>query len=124
MNKTRLWIVLVILVATAQACNALNTRQDSISDLPLPGQVRDFTKLSDEMVTFGTDMSMDDILVFYQDMFSKKGYTERTQLTSSSETAFGVVFDGHASGKEFIMQGAVLPDGSSTVTIRLRDIDN
>jgi hypothetical protein len=133
MNKTRLRIVLAVLIvlaATESACSTLNAvsapvgLSDSISDFPLPGHVRDFTKLSDEMTTFGTDMSMKDLLAFYRDALSKKGYTERTQLTLSNETDFGVVFDGHAGGKEFIAQGSILPDGSSTVTLRLRDIDN
>jgi hypothetical protein len=119
-KTTLLWIVLAVLTAATLA--ACNTRRESISEFPLPGEISNFTKLSDEMLTFETNLSLDDTLAFYQDILSKKGYTERTNLTFTNETAFGLAFDGHASGKEIIIQSADL-GGTTTVTIRLRDID-
>lgn len=130
MKATLLWIIVAVLAISSAACDVqsimLFPKWNSISDFPLPsGKVTDYTKLSDEMLTFNTDMSLGDLFTFYRDLFTKEGYTERTKVTYANKTGFGLVFDGHPSGKEIIVQGAEADEGGlSTVTIRFRDIDN
>jgi hypothetical protein len=70
---------------------------------------------------FQTGLSLKDAVVFYQDAFTKKGYTERTILHVESETAFSIVFDGDPSGEATVVQGVDL-SGSTNVNIRLESI--
>jgi hypothetical protein len=156
MKKPRLWIVLAVLATAALACNALSgigkaptstpvpadssvtepNQGDSDNgsagtnsydtEFPLPDDVSNFMKLDGGLITFQTKMSLDDLLVFYQDALSKKGYKERKLLTVTSDTTFNLVFDGHESGKAIVIQCVSLgdlADGKVNVTISLQKLD-
>jgi hypothetical protein len=69
-----------------------------------------------------TKMSNDDVMKFYRDTYTAKGYKERELLTVVSGGVFSMVFDGDSSGKAIVIQGVDLGDGSHTVTIRLEDV--
>jgi hypothetical protein len=126
MKTTILWVILAVLAAATLGCNVGNATStpsgDTISDFPLPGETSNYTRLSEGMLTFETNMSIDEVVAFYRDTFSKEGYTERTQLTYTNEAAFGLIFDGHPSGQEFVIEGTDL-GATTTITIRLRNID-
>jgi|GEM_PF-6007559 len=117
-------VVLALVLIAVVVYNVLNPpKLDTLVDLPLPGNIDYYSELSPEMITFETDMSIADTLAFYRDALTKKGYTERTQLTYHHEnTGFGLVFDGHFSGKEFIIQGIHLRE-KTNMTLRFRDAD-
>lgn len=121
MKKIYVWIILMVLALTATACGAFGPPNDVIADLPRPGNSSNLTKLSDGMLTFDTDMNLKDMQAFYKDMLTKKGYTERTNLSMLTDAELGLVFDGHASGKAIIVQGGLIED-YYTITLRLRDI--
>ena len=126
MKTVNLWIIMIILAAVTVGCSAQNATSTAIpiSEIPRPGHVTDLWNLSNTLLTFGTDMHLNDILAFYRDTLTKEGYTERTKLTFTTDTAFGLVFDGYPGGKEIVIQGATLGNDTSTVTIRLLDVDD
>jgi hypothetical protein len=121
MKKIYVWIILVALALTATACGAFGPPNDGIADLPRPGNSSNLTILSEGMLTFDTDMNLKDMDAFYKDMLTKKGYTERKNLSMLTEAELGLVFDGHASGQAIIVQGGLIQD-YYTITLRLRDI--
>lgn len=78
--------------------------------------------IGDGSLLYYTKMSMDDVLKFYRDEYTAKGYTERELLTTVSDGVFSIVFDGDPSGKAVVIQSVDLGDGSRTVAIRLEDV--
>jgi len=78
--------------------------------------------VGDGNLLYYTKMSMNDVLKFYRDGYTAKGYTEREILTSISDGVFSIVFDGDPSGKAIVIQSVDLGDGSRTVAIRLEDV--
>jgi len=151
MNKTRLWIVLAVLAATALACNALSGIGKMPTSTPVAGDDTDSEPQTEPtadngsgdtdspdsefplpdgvsnflevsgVTTFQTTLSLDDAMEFYLDELAAQGYTERELLTVSSGGTFSMVFDGHASGKSIVVQGVDL-GGSTQVSISLQEI--
>lgn len=78
--------------------------------------------IGDGSVLYYTKLSADDVMEFYRDQLSAKGYIERELLTVVSDGVFSMVFDGDPSGKSIVIQSVDLGDGSRTVTIRLEDV--
>jgi hypothetical protein len=70
-----------------------------------------------ETVTYQSKLSSDEVIKFYQDEFSKAGYTEDTSLSTNFNGIFSLVFDGHESGKQIIIAG--VPDGSGSIYVTL-----
>jgi len=97
--------------------------EDGTSDagFPLPPDATSVTDMGPDLVTFQTEMSLEEVMAFYRDVLGKEGYTERVDLTVTAGPTFSMVFDGHESGKALAVQ-AVEFAGSVTVTLSLQDI--
>lgn len=92
------------------------------TDFPMTGDAYNTIDVGDGSLLYYTKMSMDDVLKFYRDEYTAKGYTERELLTTVSDGVFSIVFDGDPSGKAVVIQSVDLGDGSRTVAIRLEDV--
>ena len=91
------------------------------TDFPMTADAFNITNPGDGSLVYFTKMSQTDVLKFYRDTYTAKGYKERTLLTTISDGVFSIVFDGDPSGKAVIIQSVDLGDGSRTVAIRLGD---
>lgn len=76
---------------------------------------------SDSDTLYYTRMSLEEVMKFYRDTYTAKGYQERESLTTVNNGTFSMVFDGDPSGKAIVIQSVDLGDGSRTVAIRLGD---
>jgi len=92
------------------------------TDFPMTADAYNAIDVGDGSLLYYTKMSMDDVLKFYRDEYTAKGYKEREILTSISDGVFSIVFDGDPSGKAVVIQSVDLGDGSRTVAIRLEDV--
>ena len=93
---------------TPQPAEELAPAAEIANEFPLPDDAKNTTDLGDGAITFQTDLSLPDALTFYRSAFIGEGYVEREIVTSFNDTAFSVVFDGHASGKAIVVQGVNL----------------
>jgi hypothetical protein len=93
----------------------------SDAGFPLPPDATNVTDMGNDLVTFQTSMSLDDVMKFYRDALTQAGYTERTDLTVKAGPTFSMVFDGDPSGKALAVQGVEF-NGSVTVTLSLQDL--
>ena len=91
-------------------------------DFPMTADAYNAIDIGDGSLLYYTKMSMEDVLKFYRDEYTAKGYKEREILTSVSDGVFSIVFDGDPSGKAVVIQSVDLGDGSRTVAIRLEDV--
>jgi hypothetical protein len=89
------------------------------SPFPLPSDAVNVISAPDT-VTYQTNLSSDDIIKFYQDEFGKLGYTEDTSMAMNFSGAFTQAFNGHESGRMIIIGGALVGDGTTSVTITLQ----
>ncbi len=92
------------------------------TDFPMTDDAYNTIDVGDGSLLYYTKLSMDDVLKFYRDEYTAKGYTERELLTTVSDGVFSIVFDGDPSGKAVVIQSVDLGDGSRTVAIRLEDV--
>lgn len=92
------------------------------TDFPMTSDAYNTVDIGDGSLLYYTKMSMDDVLKFYRDEYTARGYTERELLTTVSDGVFSIVFDGDPSGKAVVIQSVDLGDGSRTVAIRLEDV--
>jgi hypothetical protein len=92
----------------------------SDSDFPVPDDAKNVVSVSGT-VNYQTDLSLDEVLDFYRDLYGKQGYTEREILTTVTDSVFSIVFDGDASGEALVIQGVDLGDGTTNVNISLQD---
>ena len=88
----------------------------------MPSDAENVIQMGNDTVIFQTKMSLEDAMNFYRDAYGKQGYTERDQLTVTSDQTFSMVFDGHSSGKAIVVQGVDLGGGSTNITITLQDV--
>ena len=92
------------------------------SEFPMTSDAYQVVNIGDGSLLYYTKMSLEDVMKFYRDEYSAKGYTERKLLTVVSDGVFSMVFDGDPSGKAVVIQSVDLGDGSRTVAIRLEDV--
>jgi hypothetical protein len=90
------------------------------SDFPMPDDAKNVVGVAGT-VNYQTDLSLDEVLDFYRDLYGKQGYTEREILTTVTDGVFSIVFDGDASGQAIVIQGVDLGDGTTNVNISLQD---
>lgn len=90
------------------------------TDFPMTDDAFNVTEVSGSLIYY-TKMSMEDVMKFYRDEYTAKGYTERDILTVVEGGIFSLVFDGDPSGKAVVVQSVDLGDGSRTVSVRLED---
>jgi len=90
------------------------------SEFPMPDDAKNVVSVAGT-VNYQTDLSLDEVLDFYRDLYGKQGYTEREILTTVTDGVFSIVFDGDASGQAIVIQGVDLGDGTTNVNISLQD---
>lgn len=78
--------------------------------------------LSDIMVSYLVEMSVDDLAAYYRTELSAQGYTEREDLTVFEGSVVSMVFDGHPSGQALVVQLVDLGDGTSNASVFLEDV--
>ena len=148
MKYQRIFLALTVLALASLACQALSgggggapsapsdnensnppATQDSgsgggssDSGFPTTSDAYNVTKIGDGSILYYTKLSLEDVMKFYRDTYSSKGYTERKELTVVASGTFSMVFDGDPSGKAVVIQSVDLGDGSRTVAIRLEDV--
>ena len=94
----------------------------SASGFPITADAYNIIDIGDGSVLFYTNMSLEEVMEFYRNVYVSQGYTERGLLTVTSDTTFSMVFDGDPSGKAVVIQSVDLGDGSRTVSIRLEEV--
>jgi hypothetical protein len=92
------------------------------TEFPVPEDASNGYDLGGGMISFQTDLSIEESLEFYRDSLAAQGYTEREINTVTTDTTFSIVFDGHGSGQAVVIQAVDLGNGSVNVTIRFEDI--
>jgi len=152
MERTRVLLVLVVLVLASLACQAISggggndlpipsdpgdsnpsdvpTKESGSNDgggtsdsgFPLTTDAYNITDVGGDTVVFYTHLSLEEAMQFYRDEYTAAGYTERELLTVVAEGTFSMVFDGDVSGKAVVIQSVDLGDGSRTITISMQDI--
>ncbi len=149
MKQYRIFLALMVLVIASLACNALaggknnkevtpdsddqveqstvapepsNNNTTIKTDFPMTADAYNAVDVGDGSILYYTKMSQADVMKFYRDAYTAKGYKERELLTVTSESTFSMVFDGDPSGKAVVVQSVDLGDGSRTVAIRLEAI--
>jgi len=90
------------------------------SEFPMPDDAKNVVSVAGT-VNYQTDLSLDEVLDFYRDLYGKQGYTEREILTTVTDGVFSIVFDGDSSGQAIVIQGVDLGDGTTNVNISLQD---
>jgi len=91
------------------------------SDFPLPDDVQNFMQLDENSINFQTDLSLEEVVDFYRDVFIAQGLTERKLLTVIEDNVVSMVFDGLPNGMAIVLQCVDL--GSSTnVNLRFEDV--
>ena len=87
------------------------------SSFPLPPNTKIISNQSDTVI--GQDkLDITEIVSFYRSEFSKSGLKEDNILTTINKTSFSIVFKGSANGKNIVVQGTDIGDGSVTFSIR------
>jgi hypothetical protein len=152
MKNYRIWLAVIVLFATSLACQAVGggSRNPPVAppateeaspvepqptavppsdsdtteietDFPMTPDAFNVTEAGGSLIFF-TKLSQDDVMSFYRDEYTAKGYTEREILTVVSGGVFSMVFDGDPSGKAVVIQSVDMGDGSRTISIRLEDV--
>ncbi len=150
MKHYRIFLALTLLVIASLACNALaggksspavpsgnqagqatetpssssgNSNGSNVkTDFPMTADAYNAVDVGDGSLLYYTKMSMEDVMKFYRDAYTAKGYKERAALTVTSDTTFSMVFDGDPSGKAVVIQSVDLGNGSRTISIRLEAV--
>ena len=137
MKNYRVFTMLAVLVLASLSCQAASglggdknapsekevpSGNSSNSEFPMTSDAFNVTDIGNGSVLYYTKMSMEDVMKFYRDEYTAKGYKEREILTTVSDGIFSMVFDGDPSGKAVVIQSVDLGDGSRTVAIRLEDV--
>jgi hypothetical protein len=94
----------------------------SDSQFPMTKDAYNITDIGDGSLLYYSKMPTEDVMKFYRDDYTAKGYKERELLTVVSGNVFSMVFDGDPSGKAIVIQSVDMGDGSRTVAIRLEDV--
>ena len=92
------------------------------ADFPMTADAFNITEVGDGSLLYYTKMSQEEVMDFYREEYSSRGYEEREILTMASEGVFSMVFDGDPSGQAVVIQSVDLGDGSRTIAIRLEDV--
>ena len=92
------------------------------SEFPMTADAYQVVNIGDGSLLYYTKMSLEDVMKFYRDEYTSRGYTENELLTVNQDGVFSMVFDGDPSGKAVVIQSVDLGDGSRTVSIRLEDV--
>lgn len=147
MNKFRILLMVTLLVFASLACQALtggsepenrdagspssdggnvdrndggnDQENSSDSDFPMTDDAFNILDVGDGSVLYYTKMSLNEVMDFYRDEYTSRGYTENELLTVVSDGVFSLVFDSGPDDRAVVIQSVDLGDGSRTITIRL-----
>ena len=108
--------------APADSTENNGNNNSTSTDFPITEDAYNIIDVGDGSVIFYTKLSLEDVMQFYRDEYTSRGYTEREMLTVLESGTFNMVFDGDPSGMSVVIQSVDLGDGSCTVTLRLEDI--
>jgi len=108
-------------VATQDTGSSGGNADTSASGFPITADAYNVIDVGDGSLLYYTNMSLEDVMKFYRDEYTSRGYVERGLLTVISDGVFSIVFDGDPSGKAVVIQSVDLGDGSRTVAISLQD---
>ena len=75
---------------------------------------------ADDVLTYQTKLTADEVVTFYREDFEKQGYSEDASMSVTFGGNFTMVFTGHASGQSIYVVGADAGDGSLFVTVTLQ----
>ena len=92
------------------------------SQFPMTVDAYNIVEVGDGSLIYYTKLPAEDVMQFYRDEYTSRGYTEREDLTLVADEMFSMVFDGDPSGKSVVIQSVDLGDGSRTIAIRLEDV--
>ena len=90
-------------------------------EFPLPEDVQNFIRQSEDGINFQTGMTQDEAVDYYPDAFNAQGLSERYLLTVIEEDVFSLVFDGAPNGRAVVVQGVRLDNGVVNINIRYDD---
>lgn len=91
------------------------------TDLPLSEDAYEVLALSADMVTFTSDLSLEEVAEFYRLYAEENGLTEREITTIITDDVINLVFDGWSDTQALIVQ-AIPFDGATTVTVSVQDV--
>ena len=92
------------------------------ADFPMTQDAFNLANIGDGSLVYQTQMSIEDVMKFYQAAYAAKGYMERKELTTVSDGNFKMAFDGDPSCQAVVVQSEALGDGSLLITVRLEDV--
>ncbi|MEK6220854.1 MAG: hypothetical protein N2D54_01230 [Chloroflexota bacterium] len=118
--------LIIILAFSLAACSGGGSgKSDEVVEavgVGLPdGTITNLT-ITNGSVNFQIESTLEEQISFYRGNTSANGLTERTLLTSITDTSVSYVFDGNASGQAVVIQMVDLGDGSINVNIRLENV--
>ncbi len=144
MKKYNVFLAIVALVLASLACQTImgggedDAQQPGEFDTPTAeensgndfstGGESEFSATSDaynvvtadDVLTFQTKLTAEEVATFYREDFEKQGYSEDTSMAVTFGGSFTMVFTGHDSGKSIYVVGADAGDGSLYVTVTLQ----
>lgn len=89
---------------------------------PLPQDVENFTGHGGEsQINFQTNLTIEEVIDYYRQAFTKENLYERDTNTTITDTAFSMIFDGHGNGKALVIQGVDLGNGKTNINIRFEE---
>jgi hypothetical protein len=108
-------LVQVLLDAHKQpSLKKLEKQRKKDTPFPLPENVQNFTKsLKSNQINFQTHLSLKEIVSFYRQAFTEKGYTEYKLLTVIEHDFISLAFEGLSESKIIVLQAVNLCFGSS-----------
>lgn len=90
---------------------------------PLPDDVQNFMGEGGEgSANFQTSLMLEETIDFYRAEFEELGLAERPELTTITDAAFSMVFDGWPNGRALVIQGVDLGGGLTNINIRFEDL--
>lgn len=108
--------------STEQSPQPSNGQNPIDTDFPLPDDIQNIMQLDETTINFQTSMSLQGIVDFYRQNFTAQGLTERTLLTSITDSTVSMVFDGAPNGMAIVLQCVDLGGGSTNVNLRYEDV--
>jgi uncharacterized surface protein with fasciclin (FAS1) repeats len=97
---------------------------DVETEFPLPAGATNVRLADDDIVDFRTSLSVAEVVSFYRQELEQMGLSEREGRTNIQESGFIMIFDGWPgrAGEGLIVQGVETGDGSTSVSIELREV--
>ncbi|MCA9980407.1 MAG: hypothetical protein KDD89_06235 [Anaerolineales bacterium] len=114
---------IVLVPAGGSSGEGTNTEESVAGDVELPttDDATDTLSLGSDMVTFTSQLSLEDVVAFYREYASANGLVERDITTIISEDVISIVFDGLEGDLSLVIQ-AIPYQGATTVTVSVQDI--